>query len=86
MLRSLLGKLERDKAGAGIGDGDREYCRSFAETVFARADRADRAGKANKGTALTFLAASFFIDVRQTNTAAAFHTAGARVAADGITD
>lgn len=64
MLRTLLGTLEKDKANAGLGDNDKDHCRTFAEGVFSRADRVDRAGRANKGTALTFLAASFFIDVR----------------------
>lgn len=63
VLRALIAKLERDKPAAGLGDGDREYCRNFAEAIFARADRVDRAGRADKSTALTFYAASIFIEV-----------------------
>lgn len=65
LLMALMARLEKDKAGAGIGDrsNDAEYCRSFAEEVFNRADRTDRAGRATKNTAVTFVAASFFIDV-----------------------
>lgn len=63
LMRAIMSKLEKDKPGAGLSDNDKEYCRNFAETVFNRADRIDRAGRADKGTALTFYAASIFIDV-----------------------
>ena len=55
-------KLEKDKPSAQLSANDGEYCRSFAETVFARADRVDRAGRADKSTAMTFYAASIFIE------------------------
>lgn len=63
VLRALIVKLERDKPAAGLGDGDKEYCRSFAESIFARADKIDRAGRADKSTCLTFYAATIFIEV-----------------------
>jgi len=63
VIRALVTKLEKDKASAQLSANDSEYCRSFAETVFARADRVDRAGRADKGTAMTFYAASIFIEV-----------------------
>ena len=63
VLRALIAKLERDKPAAGLGDGDKEYCRNFAESIFARADKIDRAGRADKGTCLTFYAATIFIEV-----------------------
>lgn len=64
VLRALIAKLERDKPAAGLGDGDKEYCRNFAESIFARADKTDRAGRADKSTCLTFYAATIFIEVR----------------------
>jgi vacuolar protein sorting-associated protein VTA1 len=63
VLRALIAKLERDKPAAGLGDNDKEYCRNFAESIFARADKIDRAGRADKGTCLTFYAATIFIEV-----------------------
>ena len=63
VLRALIAKLERDKPAAGLGDGDKEYCRNFAESIFARADKIDRAGRADKSTCLTFYAATIFIEV-----------------------
>lgn len=63
VLRALIAKLERDKPAAGLGDTDKEYCRNFAESIFARADKIDRAGCADKSTCLTFYAASIFIEV-----------------------
>ena len=68
VLRALIAKLERDKPAAGLGDGDKEYCRNFAESIFARADKIDRAGRADKSTCLTFYAATIFIEVRVTPT------------------
>ena len=67
VIRALVTKLEKDKPSAQLSANDSEYCRSFAETVFARADRIDRAGRADKSTAMTFYAASIFIEVRGDN-------------------
>lgn len=64
VLRALIAKLERDKSAAGLGENDKEYCRNFAEAIFARADKTDRAGRSDKSTCLTFYAASIFIEVR----------------------
>lgn len=63
VLRALIAKLERDKPDAGLGENDKEYCRNFAEAIFARADKTDRAGRSDKSTCLTFYAASIFIEI-----------------------
>lgn len=44
---------------------DAAYCEQFALTVFSRADRVDRAARADKATAMTFYAASYFMEVGQ---------------------
>lgn len=65
VVRALMAKLEADKKRITLGDKseDSAYCENFACTIFERADRADRAGKGDKNTAMTFYAASVFIDV-----------------------
>ncbi|KAK9799348.1 hypothetical protein WJX73_008904 [Symbiochloris irregularis] len=65
VVRALMAKLEADKKRITLGDKaeDSAYCESFACTIFERADRADRAGKGDKNTAMTFYAASVFIDI-----------------------
>lgn len=63
VVRALIAKLEKDKRQVNLSDDDSDYCRTFAETVFQRADRVDRAGRADKSTAMTFYAASIFIEV-----------------------
>eukprot|EP00887_Chlorella_sp_A99_P003832 scaffold11.g3832.t1 len=63
LIGALLTKMEKDKQGLALGPDDNLHCENFALTVFNRADRVDRAGRADKTTALTFLAASYFIDV-----------------------
>jgi Vta1 like len=63
VLRALVVKLEKDKPKVGLGEGDREYCENFALTIFNRADKVDRAGRADKSTAMTFYAASVFLEV-----------------------
>ena len=47
----------------GRDQEDAVYCENFALTVFNRADRVDRAGRADKATAMTFYAASYFMEV-----------------------
>ena len=42
---------------------DAAHCEVFALTLFNRADKADRAGRADKATAVTFYAASYFLEV-----------------------
>ncbi|PSC68533.1 vacuolar sorting-associated VTA1-like protein [Micractinium conductrix] len=65
LLEALMGKLEKDKAVVQLGrdQEDAVYCENFALTVFNRADRVDRAGRADKATAMTFYAASYFMEV-----------------------
>jgi vacuolar protein sorting-associated protein VTA1 len=48
----------------GKDEEDASYCEGFALTVFNRADRVDRAGRADKATAMTFYAASYFMEAR----------------------
>lgn len=69
ILKALLATLEKEKLrvkelSKANGDvTDAQYCENFAVQVFNRADKVDRAGRADKGTAMTYYAASFFIDV-----------------------
>ena len=60
-----MAKLEADKSRANLNPPeDAAYCESFACTIFERADKVDRAGRSDKNTAMTFYAASIFIEVR----------------------
>ncbi|KAL4437362.1 hypothetical protein ABPG75_004501 [Micractinium tetrahymenae] len=65
LLEALMGKLEKDRAVVLLGNKaeDAAYCEQFALTVFNRADRVDRAGRADKATAMTFYAASYFMEI-----------------------
>ncbi|KDD76552.1 VPS20-associated protein 1-like protein, partial [Helicosporidium sp. ATCC 50920] len=63
LLDALLATLERDKASLTLSPEDSALCETFALSVFARADRADRAGLCTKTTALTFYAASVFMEI-----------------------
>lgn len=59
-----MAKLEADKPRANLNPADdAAYCENFACTIFERADKVDRAGRADKNTAMTFYAASVFIEV-----------------------
>ena len=60
-----MAKLEADKPRANLNPPeDAAYCENFACTIFERADKVDRAGRGDKNTAMTFYAASVFIEVR----------------------
>ena len=66
VIKALMAKLEVDKSRANLNPSeDAAYCESFACTIFERADKIDRAGRADKNTAMTFYAASVFIEVRE---------------------
>ena len=72
VIRALMAKLEGDKKRVALNlNEDAAYCENFACTIFERADRVDRAGRADKNTAMTFYAASVFIEVRLDMLAAA---------------
>lgn len=63
LLSTLLATLEHDKKSLDLGEGDARYCENFALAVFGRADRADRGGSRTKATAMTFYAASIFMEI-----------------------
>uniref|UniRef100_A0A1D1ZQU4 Vacuolar protein sorting-associated protein VTA1-like protein n=1 Tax=Auxenochlorella protothecoides TaxID=3075 RepID=A0A1D1ZQU4_AUXPR len=63
LLNTLLASLEHDKKALELGPDDAILCETFALTVFGRADRADRVGQADKNTALTYYAASIFMEI-----------------------
>ncbi|GAB4814574.1 hypothetical protein N2152v2_001620 [Parachlorella kessleri] len=63
LLGALLAKCEKDRASLALSKDDALYCEDFALKVFNRADRVDRAGRADKNTAITFYAASYFIEI-----------------------
>ena len=65
VIKALMAKLEADKPRANLNPPeDAAYCENFACTIFERADKVDRAGRGDKNTAMTFYAASVFIEVR----------------------
>lgn len=65
LLEALMGKLEKDREIVQLGSKGEDYthCENFALTVFNRADRVDRAARADKSTAMTFYAASYFMEI-----------------------
>eukprot|EP00475_Leptophrys_vorax_P038594 TRINITY_DN6834_c0_g2_i1.p1 TRINITY_DN6834_c0_g2~~TRINITY_DN6834_c0_g2_i1.p1 ORF type:complete len:345 (+),score=7.37 TRINITY_DN6834_c0_g2_i1:2-1036(+) len=63
LLKSILGRLEKDKAALQLTPEDSLHVEGFAQRVFVKADKQDRAGKADISTAKTFYAAGIFFDV-----------------------
>lgn len=57
--------MERVKPTLNLGAADRpfEICKSFAETVFQKADAEDGSGMADKGTAKIFYSAATFLEI-----------------------
>jgi vacuolar protein sorting-associated protein VTA1 len=63
-LVSQLDKLERMKPGLDLNqEKGGNICKSYALSVFEKADDEDRAGVADKGTAKLFYAAGTFFDI-----------------------
>ena len=63
LLSTLLATLEHDKLSLDLGPEDARHCTDFALGIFGRADRADRAGARTRTTAMTFYAASIFLEI-----------------------
>jgi vacuolar protein sorting-associated protein VTA1 len=66
-LLDEMGKLEKFKATSAslTPDQGMNVCKSYAMSVFQKADDEDRAGASDKGTAKLFYAAGTFFDIME---------------------